>query len=103
MPLYRVHLHGKNLLIEMDGVIKKHGFYTHRDVTAEDAEDAESVAVQMLREHQSLGQWVKNPVNDPPIVDMEDLAEIEELSPTQPGLIWYPEESANRWWQFWRR
>ncbi len=103
MPLYRVNLNGKNYLIETDGVIEKYGFYTFRDVTAANPEEAEYAAVQMLREDHGLRQIVKNAVDDPPTMHLEELVEIEAPNPIQPGFIFYPEKTTNRWWQIWKR
>jgi hypothetical protein len=102
VPLYRVNIHGKNFLIEMDGVIDKWGFYTFRDVMAANPEDAEFAAIQMLREHQRLRGIIKNSVDDPPMMHLEELTEIEVPNPIEPGLTWYPEKTA-RWWQIWKR
>ncbi|HEX5446603.1 MAG TPA: hypothetical protein VFW87_22485 [Pirellulales bacterium] len=47
---------------------------------------------------------VKNQPDDPPVIDVTEIAELEAADDgtlEQPGRIWY-EMNPKRWWQFWR-
>ena len=101
---YLVEINGQNFLIEGDGNIAKHGFVTLRFVEAVDPPSAEDAAVQMLRDTQSLRDLVKNDAEDPPVMDVTQIAELETfdgIETLEPGFVWY-EENPKRWWQFWR-
>lgn len=105
MPAYRVVINGQNLLVEMDGRIAKHGFFTTRIVESPDPVAAEHAAVQMIRETQRLRDLVRNEPGDPPVMDVTSVVEVEpgeESESREPGFVWY-EERPRRWWQFWRR
>ena len=105
MPRYRVEINGRNFSIEMEGGLAKHGFYTWRVVEAADASSAEDAAIRMLREKQDLRDLVRNPAEDPPLMDVTEIVGWEDVDGAEdatPGLVWYP-ENPRRWWQFWRR
>jgi hypothetical protein len=105
MPKYKVEIHGANFLIEMDGRPAKHGFFTTRFVEAPDAAAAENAAVQMIRETQRLRDLVRNVPDDPPIMDVLAITELESfvgIEHLDPGFMWF-EERPRRWWRFWRR
>lgn len=104
MPKYHVQIDAKNFLVNMDGVTAKYGFITYRFVDAPDPGAAANSAVQMIREDQDLRGLVLNDKDDPPVMDVEEIAEVESIDAlqVQPGRIWY-EMNPKRWWQFWRR
>jgi len=90
MPAYRAVINGENFLVEMDGVIEKHGFFTVRSVSADDPAAAESMAVQVLRDDQKLRGLIKNTPDDPPTMSVNEIIEIETFDPNeQPELTWY--------------
>jgi hypothetical protein len=105
MPHYRVMINGRNFLVAMDRRVAKQGFYTVRFVEASDPTVAEYAAVQMIRETRRLHDLVRNASEDPPLMDVTSIDEVEILPPIEerePGFVWY-EEKPRRWWQFWRR
>jgi hypothetical protein len=104
MPKYVVQINGRNFLVEVDGQVSRMGFLTHRVVEARDPGAAENAAVKELRETQSLRDLVRNASDDPPTMDVGEIAELEPSGPREEletGLIWYV-ESPKRWWQFWK-
>lgn len=104
MPGYQVHINGQNFLINSDGNISRHGFFTYRFVEAPDPKSAENAAVQMIRDTQRLRDVVLNAPNDPPVMDVTEILEIElngESEIDQPGFVFYA-ETPKRWWQFWK-
>jgi hypothetical protein len=105
MPRYQVEINGQNFLIDVDGRVAKHGFFTMRFVEASDSTDAENAAVQMIRDAQRLRNIVRNPSDDPPVMDVVRVVELdsfEGIEIREPGFVFYP-ESPKRWWQFWKR
>lgn len=92
MNPFRVLIHGQNFIIEVDGETKPMGFFTTRFVEATDHDQAEELAVQMLRDLESLRSLVKNPEDDRPemvIEETEELKSLEGISEREPGLAWY--------------
>ncbi len=105
MPDYLVQIEGRNFLVEMEGRVARHGFITFRIIQAADPRAAELAAVQMIRATERLREMVRNPPEDPPVIEVTSIEELESLPPEdepEPGFIWY-EENPRRWWQFWRR
>jgi hypothetical protein len=102
MPTYAVLIDASNFLINMDGETAKRGFFTTRVVEASDPRAAEYAAVQLLREDQDLRSIVLNAKDDPPVMDVQEISEVEAMPEVQPGKIWYQMET-KRWWQFWKR
>ena len=94
MPKYKVEINGANFLIDVDGRTAKYGFFTIRFAEAPNVVEAENSAVQMIRHTQRLRDLVRNAPDDPPIMDviaiteMQSLAGIENL---EPGFAWYEE------------
>ncbi len=72
---WRVSLEGKNFWLKLDDSAKKFGFFTTRYVEADDPENAENAAVQMLREDPKL-QAVLNDRSDPPTIFAGEIIEI---------------------------
>lgn len=104
MAKYQVTIHGQNFLINVGGRAAKHGFYTWRFVEAADALAAEYAAVEMIRQQQDLREAVNNDPADPPIMNVDEIVELESFAGIEclkPGFVWY-EHNPKRWWQFWR-
>ena len=104
MAKYKIEINGANFLIDMEGRSAKHGFFTIRFVEAPDAAAAENAAVQMIRDTQRLRDLVRNAPDDPPIMDVIGITEMESfdvIENLEPGFMWF-EERPRRWWQFWR-
>jgi len=105
MPEYRVEINGQNFRLDVGGRIAKHGFFTTRFVEATDPATAEDSAVQMIRETQRLRDLVRNSSDDPPVMDVTQIAELESfegIENREPGFVWYV-ENPKHWWQFWKR
>ena len=105
MPKYQVEINGQNYLLEVDGGVAKHGFFTTRFVEAVDPGAAENAAAGMIRETERLRNLVRNTSDDPPVMDVTLIVELESfdgIDDREPGFVWY-EESPRHWWQFWKR
>lgn len=91
MKRYRVLINGVNFLLEVDGALGKHGFYTSRWVEAEDPQSAELRAIELFRSEPGLRERLRNAPDDPPTLYVEETEEVMELEPAQ-GLAFYVEE-----------
>ena len=79
MKNYRVKLNGKNFKIELEGKIEKLGFYTTRWVQADNIQEAELKAVNLVREDKSLAASIRNERSDPPVIYPDGLTEIDNF------------------------
>ncbi len=89
-------IHGRNLLTEVDGVRQRLGFYTNVFVEAFTPADAESRAIDALREDAHLRDVALNAEDDPLRFAADEVHEIESFDgvrlPRQ-GLSLYEEKS----------
>ena len=77
MQKYRVMVRGQNLLREIDGVRQRYGFFTNVFVEAFTPADAESRAIDILREDAHLGALNAN--DDPVRFAADEVHEIESF------------------------
>ena len=70
-------LQGKNFLLNFDGKSQKHGFYTTRYVEANDPEEAELKAVDLIKMDSKLTESVQNDHSDVPMIYLDELIELE--------------------------
>lgn len=99
MKKYRVFLHGKNFLIRFDGRKQVVGFYTTRFVEAENPEEAENKAVQLIREDRKLQKVVLNDKSDPPMIFVEEIEEkvsFDGVKLPGTGYTFYPVKKQKR-------
>ena len=76
---YRVMIRGENLLTEVGGVRQWLGFYTHVFVEVFTPADAESRAIELLRDDEGLRGIQLNPEDDPPSLSVEESDELESF------------------------
>jgi hypothetical protein len=58
---------------------RKFGFYTTVFIEASNAEQAEAVAAELLRNDLKLREASENEVSDPPVVEIESVKEIQSF------------------------
>jgi len=79
MKRFKVKLHGKNFLLNLDGEPKKFGFYATRFVKAEDPQEAEKIAVILTHQNPNLRKTVLNETDDRPKINLEEIKEVSFL------------------------
>jgi len=79
MKKYRVMLEGKNFSLSSDEVVQKHGFYTTLYVEANNPEEAELKAVNMIKTDKKLTDLVKNDNTDVPMIYLDEIVEIRSF------------------------
>ena len=95
-------MNGQNFLVDMDGKVAKHGFFQNFFLEAESPEQAENLAVQKMRENDDLKEITQNPKEDPPVIVLEQMSELESfdgVEDMESGKAWFQEK---KWWQFWK-
>ena len=88
---YRVFVNGQNYWLHIDGRLQKTGFYTTRFVEAQDAKEAEDIAVELVRNDSKLMVGLFNEQGDPPMLYAEEAEEVDALEPAH-GYAFYSKE-----------
>ncbi len=78
MKKYKLLMRGENFLIQAGSELEKQGFYQTVFLESNDFELAEKQAVDLIR-NSDLKALVKNAENDPPMIYLEEIDEIENL------------------------
>jgi len=95
MQKYRVIVHGQNLWTEAEGVRQRFGFYTNVFLEAFTTTDAESRAIDLVREDAHLKDVLLNTADDPLSLSVDEVHEIESFDGARlprTGFTLYPEE-----------
>jgi hypothetical protein len=96
MKNFKVQLHGKNFLLNLDGEIKKYGFYTTIFVKAENPQKAEKMAVILTHQNPNLRETVLNESADRPKINSEKIKEVNFLNffanKSTKNFRFYPED-----------
>lgn len=97
MKKFKVFVKGNNCLIrEVKKTSRKCGFYTTAYTEAPNAEQAEAIVVELLRNDFKLQNLCENNASDPPIIRIETVDEIESFDGcTLPrmGFAFFEEEA----------
>ena len=96
MQKYIVIVHGQNLLTEVGGVRKRHGFFTNVYVEAFTPTDAESRALELIREDAHVRDITLNADDDPLSLSAEEIREVQSFDDTRlprTGLALYLEDA----------
>ena len=79
MKNFKVKLHGENFLFNLDGELKKYGFYATKFVEAENSQEAEKIAIILIRQNPNLRNTILNENADRPKINLEEVKEINFL------------------------
>jgi hypothetical protein len=80
MTTYMVRLNGQNFLMDGDRGPRKKRFYSTRLVEAENPKQAETLALDFIRNDSRLQNTVLNEVSDPPKIYLESVKEIPAMA-----------------------
>ncbi len=93
---FKVQLHGKNFLLNLDGELKKYGFHATKFVKAESPQEAEKIAVILMHQNPYFRKTVLNGRVDPPKIGLEAIKEVSFLQffakKSTTGFTFYPED-----------
>jgi hypothetical protein len=96
MKRFKVKLHGKNFLLNLDGELKKFGFYATKFVKAENPKEAEKIAIILIHQNPNLRDTVLNEKADRPTINLEEIKEVNFLKflaqKSTTGFTFYPED-----------
>ena len=96
MKRFEVKLHGKNFLLNLDGELKKFGFYATKFVKAENPQEAEKIAIILIRQNPNLRDSVFNEKADRPTINLEEIKEVNFLKffarKSKTDFTFYPED-----------
>jgi hypothetical protein len=95
MAKFHVFLNGTNFWLKFGGKPGRFGFYTTRFIQADSAEQAELLAVELIREDEALRNNLLNDASDPPKITLERIEEVDSFGDHKPpgaGYAFYPED-----------
>lgn len=94
MNAFLVSINATNCLVEFNGKLHKMGFFTSRELLADNADQAETLALAALHELPELLEKMRNPENDPLRLTVESSVAIESIDADKavPALAWYAED-----------
>jgi hypothetical protein len=96
MKKFKVKLHGENFLLNLDGELKKYGFYATTFVKAENPQKAEKIALILIHQNPNLRDTALNESTDRPTVKLEEIKEVSFLKlfakKSTTDFTFYPED-----------
>lgn len=96
MKKFRVQLHGKNFLFNLDGEPKKFGFHATRFVKAENPKEAGKIAIVLIHQSPQFSNALSHESAGHPEIDVEEAREVGFLKflikKSTRGFTFYPEE-----------
>ena len=96
MKRFKVKLHGENFLLNLDGELKKFGFYATKFVKAENPQEAEKNAIILIYQNPNLRDAVLNANADRPTINLEEIKEVNFLKffakKSTTDFTFYPED-----------
>lgn len=95
MKKYRLFVRGENFLFELDDEERRLGFYTTVFIEAENEEQAELQAIDLLRNDPKLVDGLLNPKADSPMMFVEEIDELESFADVtlpRTGFSFFPQD-----------
>ncbi|MBW2568028.1 MAG: hypothetical protein JRD93_01320 [Deltaproteobacteria bacterium] len=76
MKRFKVQLHGENFLLNLDGVLKKYGFYATIFIKAKDSREAEKIAIILTHQNPNLKGIALTENADRPKINLKEIKEV---------------------------
>jgi len=97
MNHYRVFLKGQNFLLNVNGTPKRLGFFTTRFVQADNREETELLAVDLIRNDTWLRDSILNERSDPPRIFAQEISVLDasDVPDVQGGFSFFPMDGAD--------
>jgi len=76
MKRFEVQLHGENFLLNLDGVLKKYGFYATRFIKAKDSQEAEKIAIILTHQNPNLKGTVLTKNAERSKINLKEIKEV---------------------------
>ncbi len=96
MAFFHVFIRGEHFLIEQNGATSWMGFYKNAYVEAGSADEATSIAITRTCADAVFRASVKNPADQPPELNIEEINEIEhDAALVDSNFVYFPEESTS--------
>lgn len=93
MPYFHVFLRGEHFLIEQNGAQSWMGFYKNVYVEAGSEDEASSIAVTRACSDPAFRAAVKNPPDQPPAMNIDEINVIEkDTTLADSAFVYFPEE-----------
>ena len=96
MKRFKLKFHGENFLLNLDGELKKYGFYATKFVKAENPQEAEKIAIILIRQYPNLRNTLSNESTDRPKINLDEIKEINFLKfsskKSTTDFTFYPED-----------
>src|SRR5439155_21661004 len=99
MPKYRILLNGRNFWMNLENTFGRFGFYTWRYVESPTPEEAERLAVDVVRGEETLRSAVLNASSETTTIYVEEIDELESfdgITPAGAGRTWYREDDTQQ-------
>ena len=100
---FRMLMHGRNFLIEIDGKPRKCEFFQNIYIESSSPKQAELLSTTRLLNDRELKALTLNKKGDPPRIKMVTYWEQDDFeyvgTHLSPGRTFYEEK---KWWQFWK-
>ena len=96
MKKFKVILHGENFLLNLDGELKKYGFYATKFVKADNPKEAEKLAKILIRQYPYLRDTIINENAYRPTINLKEINEVKFLKflskKSTTGITFYVED-----------
>ena len=97
MKKYKASIRGENFLLNLEGELRKYGFFTTRFVEARYKEEVKSKVTALLCNDSALAEAFYNQSSDAPIIYVEEVVELGWFGMFKSqgsGFTFYPEATA---------
>lgn len=94
MPIFRCLMRGESFPFSVDGAWKTMGFYATRFVNAASADEAETAALNLLKEDSALIRDPNTPGLEHARIFFDEIEEVAAASAPNAGFVFFDEEES---------